>query len=142
MHHYYESHLQKESKFVLCIDVLEKIGVNSGILGHRLFILKDTRYAECYSVYGKIINQKKGDVFPPYYKQFDRTIHLLNYIKLILDTDSYTIQIINYNNLTDTTDKDYTYELFEHNLDVNYEVVLYDVLCYNEEQILNFLNSL
>jgi hypothetical protein len=129
---------QTDSYPVLCIE--ERDDDNYEIIVNRLFIAYDSEY-NTYVVYGKNQNLKDDDDFVPYFFRADKSIHMFEFVKLLVNTSPCSFTMYNYNNISvDLEQSDYY--LMEKNMDKNYDMVSYDTTQIEKKRFRKLMHTL
>ena len=110
-----------DSYLTLCIE--ERDDVDYSIIINRLFISYDIEQ-ESYVVYGK--SERTGIDNEQYFFRSDRSADMYKFVKFIIGKYAYSsYTLYNYNNMPfDLEDVDYYF--MEANMDIRYEVAVYD----------------
>ena len=135
---YNDSELQMSSRFILCIEEIDRINMNSPI-DTRLFIgwsKKDNEY---------FVRGKRSDIrqtqFVPFAFQCKSKYDLYEFIEFAVGKE-INITFYNFNNIYALPTTDLTYELFEKQMDKNYEVTGYDKVSMTRSKIVKLLKLL
>jgi hypothetical protein len=139
---YPDTELQFNSQLIMCIEELDCVnGINS--IDTRLFIGWNRNKNEFF-VRGKrqdkkIINKK----YVPYGLCFKNKEELLHFISFAMDKEQLkNITLYNFNNILDKSDFDLSYEFFENNMNVYYEVCGYDSIKWKKSKFSTYLEIL
>lgn len=137
---YNDSELQMDTCLILCIEELDLDNIVSPI-DTRLFIGWNNELSDFF------IRGKRTDIGPneyvPYAFHCKRASDVFNFIEFAVDPKSLVnITLYNYNNICNVNDNALTYELFEGNMDKQYEIVGYDNVTINRNKIIQCLKLL
>jgi hypothetical protein len=110
-----------DSYLTLCIE--ERDDVDYSIIINRLFISYDIEQ-ESYVVYGK--SERTGIDNEQYFFRSDRSADMYKFVEFIIGKYAYSsYTLYNYNNMPfDLEDVDYYF--MEANMDIRYEIAVYD----------------
>jgi hypothetical protein len=110
-----------DSYLTLCIE--ERDEDNYGTVKNRLFVSYDIEQ-ESYVVYGK--NQRTAVDNLPYFFRADKATDMYKFVRYVVGDDaSNSLTLYNYNNMPfDLEGVDY--DFMEANMDIRYEIVVYD----------------
>ena len=110
-----------DSYLTLCIE--ERDEDNYGTVKNRLFVSYDIEQ-ESYVVYGK--NQRTAVDNLPYFFRADKATDMYKFVRYVVGDDaSNSFTLYNYNNMPfDLEGVDY--DFMEANMDIRYEIVVYD----------------
>jgi hypothetical protein len=113
---------QTDSYLTLCIEERDSLN-NYATIINRLFLAYDTEQ-ESYVVYGN--SNRSGIDNQPYFFRSDKSSDMYKFVKFIIGKDSYSsYTLYNYNNMPfDLEGVDY--EFMEANMDIRYELAVYD----------------
>jgi hypothetical protein len=137
---YNDSELQMDTSLILCIEELD-VDNRVSPIDTRLFIGWDNALSDFF------IRGKRTDVGPneyvPYAFHCKRANDVFNFIEFAVDpTSLVNITLYNYNNICNMNDNALTYELFEGNMDKQYEIAGYDNVTINRNKIIQCLKLL
>ena len=128
---------QTDSYLTLCIE--ERDDVDYSIIINRLFISYDIEQ-ESYVVYGK--SERTGIDNEQYFFRSDRSADMYKFVKFIISDESYSsYTLYNYNNMPfDLEDVDYYF--MEANMDIRYELAVYDEVRHKKKNFRKNLHML
>lgn len=129
---YNDTELQMNSRLVLCIEE-----IFSGSIDNRIFILYDEA-TDAFILRGKRTDDNYNSYVPYAFnchceKQLSRFVLFVSGLTPILADAKANICLYNYNNLSEMTNEEITYEFLEDHLDENYEIVGYTGVTLNSE---------
>ena len=111
-----------DSYLTLCIEERDSLNNYETII-NRLFLAYDVEQ-ESYVVYGK--SERTGIDNQQYFFRSDKSSDMYKFVKFVISKESYSsYTLYNYNNMPfDLEGVDY--EFMEANMDIRYELALYD----------------
>lgn len=132
--------LQMDTNLILCIEEHDNETDNSSV-DNRIFIgwaIDDNDY---------YVRGKRKDTvnkaYVPYAFHCESTHDLYDFIEFVIRKKSnVSVILYNYNNISELNDKDVTYELFESQMDHQYEIAAYDKIGLKRSQIVKWLRML
>ena len=138
---YNDSELQMDSHLILCIEEHDKPTDNSSI-DTRLFIGWN-RPTNDYFIRGKREDTRISD-YVPYAFHCGSLRDLYTFIEFVTgEKGDKSITLYNYNNIVNlSVTSELTYEFFENNMDLNYEIAGYDDYKLNKNKIMSYLRML
>ena len=130
---------QTDSYLVLCIEERDNEQYES--ITNRLFIAYDSEN-NTYVIYGKSQNRKDDDDYVPYFFRADRSVDMYKFVKFVVSSKSFcSYTLYNYNNISidlEATD----YDTMEKNMDVNYDIVSYDMMTIKKNRFRELMHIL
>jgi len=136
---YNDSELQMNTNLVLCIEEHDENNLLYPI-DTRLFIGWDNETCEYY-VRGKREDTRTSD-FVPFALQCKTSSEVYEFIDFVMGENKMNITLYNYNNIDTLPITDLTYELFEGQMDRNYEISGFDDIRPKRSQFLRHLRML
>jgi len=136
MAEYLDSELQNNSHIVWCIEELDD-DMLTGI-DTRMFIFWDY-YTEDYVVAGcRLTKNKSASV--PYVLHFDNSQSVKHFIKMVFEDRECCLVLYNYNNMNAV--EEYTFEFFDDNVNLAYEIIAYDRVTMDYNRVRHILRML
>lgn len=137
---YKDSELQMLSQLILCIEEKDSWSAPK-CLDTRVF-LGWSKSCNEFFIRGKR-NDTKNKEFVPYAFQCKDQKCIIDFVDFIIDNKSNVSLILyNYNNIELLKTEELTYEIFEENMDRNYEVTGYDNMSLNKKSLKMLLGIL
>jgi hypothetical protein len=136
---YNDSELQMDTVLILCIEEVEQFDSHSPI-DTRLFIGWDEQNND-YFIRGKRQDTRKTD-FVPFAFSCKSSNTIYDFIKFTMSTNRVNIIVYNFNNISYLDSHDLPYDLFESQMDKNYEIAGYDNVSLKRSRIVNYLKML
>jgi hypothetical protein len=124
---YNDSELQMDTNLILYIE--ENDSINS--VNNKLFIGWSNTDNDYY-----VRGRRQYQDFVPYAFHCKSTNKLYDLIKFIVGSNDVNITLYNYNNINinDINDETLSYEFFEKNMDIHYEISVYDNVILKRKQ--------
>ena len=138
---YNDSELQMDSSLILCIEEHDN-EQNVDSVDNRIFIGYDIRDNDYY-VRGKRQDTQKSN-YVPYAFHCDLESELYDFIEFVVGgiRDNISIVLYNFNNISNESTDDLTYEFFEEQMDRDYEIAAYDRVELNRDVMIKNLKML
>jgi hypothetical protein len=138
---YNDSEVQMDSSLILCIEEHDN-EQNVDSVDNRIFIGYDIRDNDYY-VRGKRQDTQKSN-YVPYAFHCDLESELYDFIEFVVGgiRDNISIVLYNFNNISNESTDDLTYEFFEEQMDRDYEIAAYDRVELNRDVMIKNLKML
>ena len=128
-----------DSYLTLCIEERYEYETNCGSLKSRLFVSYDIEQ-ESYVVYGKSIRLAIDNL--PYFFRANKATDMYKFVKFVLGSESnISFTLYNYNNMPFDLEA-VDYEFMEANMDIRYEIAMYDFVRISKKSFKQHLRML